>query len=164
MANNDSLLFVGYEEDTGAVLSVAGVTVLGVRAPLVVEDRGWRPAATKKKFGPGEPTYDAGYEYGYSQCKFYAAWRLSHPGSPMPINMSGGAPGYADGARAGWAQCVRESTKTTLAPISAPQSSSFEGGYTPAESLKPKAPYKPGPADAGPNASSSMFNLAIRGW
>lgn len=141
MANNDSLLFVGYEEDTGAVLSVAGVTVLGVRAPLVVEDRGWRPAATKKKKFSGGADYDSGVASGYADCsRCMKSMKPGVPGQCVQMMMLGMSKEYADGYDAGWEKCRREHRTILTQP----------------EPLTTRL--------AEPNASSSMFNLAIRGW
>jgi len=171
--SKNALLFVGYEEESGDVISVAGVTVLGIRgayAPPMLAAR--RPGTAMNSHD-----YNSCREFGYKRGlddaatgrafdlngAFKKAGSLGYPATWSVAQRVACREVIAIGYKEGFAAAPPPTP--TPAPISAPQSSPFEGGYMPVESLKPKPKHAPSPADAAPgNASSSMFNFAVRGW
>jgi len=157
----DALLFVGYEESSGTVISVGGVAVLGIRGayspPILAE---------KKKFSGGAD-WDRGFAMGYADCKHFPGSDISeHMGRIPSAGGSAKVDEIARGYEAGWAKCKKE---LRLYP-SKPLGEIRPAGYTPPPTPTPAPISAPQPRAPAPNeatqntASSSMFNLAVRGW
>lgn len=110
----DALLFVGYEEDSGTVLSVAGVTVMGIRgaySPPII--------AAKKKFGTADSSaYTAGEAAGRHYCEAWlaAGHRTDESYGPEGISeikklVAGKSADYQKGFYAGLENCAKAHSK-----------------------------------------------------
>lgn len=161
MSNNDALLFVGYEPSTGAVLSVGGVTVLGIRdahTPHIV--------SAKKKFASGSGEYEKGFAKGYALCKTrggkifdLASGEWVEGDVPPMLTVSDFDTGFA----AGWLKCRREMRLTQGKPLTIEPAGLLHYEAAPASQRQPVPPNpvtnaQPGGQSHQAAAQPHMFN------